>query len=119
MNGIYKDREPSEVEPLANELYEQLEWFFSDKYIEVNIKPYNAYLTQRGYGELHHNNFAYINAHTDLGSGECMIIEPPTSDKRGYSFWGTISKSKWKGISKVAKMQLCTEKAKEILHLKD
>lgn len=119
MNGYYKDREPAEIEPLAKELYDSLKWFFSDENVKVNIEPYNDWAKRNGKTELHHNKIAYINAYVDFNKGEYMIIDYPTCDKRGCSFFGAISRYSWIGMSEVAKMLLCKEKAKEILHLND
>lgn len=119
MNGHYKDREPSEVEPLAQEIYESLKWFFSEENVKVNINPYNEWAIRNGKTELHHNNIAYINAYVDFSEGEYMIIDPPTCDKRGCSFWGYIKKFIWNTMSQVEKTRYCTEVAKSILHLQD
>lgn len=118
MNGYYKDREPSEIEPLAKELYDSLKWFFSDENVKVNIEPYNDWAV-RHKAKLHHNKGAYINAYVDLSNGSYMRVDSPTCDRQGCSFWGAISRYSWIGMSEVAKMQLCKEKAKEILHLND
>ena len=118
MCGYYKDREPSEVEPLAKELYEKLDWFFSEENVKVNIEPYNEWAIRIGEKGLRHNKYAYINAYVDWGDDGHMWVDEPTCDRRGCSFFGTVNRYSWNGMSEVAKMKLCTEKAKEILHIK-
>lgn len=119
MNGHYKDREPSEIEPLAKELYDSLKWFFSDENVKVNIEPYNDWAKRNGKTELHHNKIAYINAYVDLNKGKYMVIDSPTCDKRGCSFWGYIKKFMWNKMIPAGRMRYCTEVAKSILHLQD
>ena len=117
MNGYYRDRTVAEIEPLAKELYEELEWFFSNEYVKSNIEPYNDWAVRNGVRELHHNKYAFINAYVDFGDQNYMRIESPTCHKKGCSFWGTVNRYSWIGMSQVAKIQLCTDKAKEILHI--
>lgn len=119
MCGYYKDREPSEVEHLAKELYEQLRWFFSEENVKANIEPYNEWAIRNGAKVLHHNKYAFINAYVDWGNEDYMRVEQPTCDKNGCSFWGIVNRYSWLGMSETAKLLLCTEKAKEILHIKE
>lgn len=108
-NDYYKDRDASEVQPLAERLHEMLSWFFSDKNAECN-KEWLGPMS---------NRLGYLNAYVDFAEGKYMVVEYPTNYKQGCSFWGSIRKDQWQAMSKASAMNYCTDKAKLILHIKD
>lgn len=98
----YEDRNPSEVLSLAERIYKDLAWFFSDRCAEVNrevLFPYG-------------NRIAFINAYVDHAEGKYMVYDPVSNYRRGSSFWGSIRRDEWP-----KSMAWCEEKAREILHL--
>lgn len=98
----YKNRDESEVKPLAQRIYSDLRFFFSDE---------NARCNKAALGKMS-NRIAHINAYVDFAEGHYMVYENLSNYKRGCSFWGFLRKQDWP-----KSMTWCENKAREILHL--